>query len=308
MKIATFGADHFTCQLPRISREFLKRGYYVCENMAGPDSDCFDLAYSNNPPFDDLLACNARVKIANILDIPIHLIENGQFTQGQIDKLKSQLEQVDYVTAISQTTAKNVEKYLGVKVDKVIYNPIQDVYKINKEKGERPYEFLYVGRANDPNKRFDLIKQTFLLAQSKGDSLLHEKNLYVVGSENPCFGNYVGLISDNELRSFYEKSKFLLFPSRIEGLGLPMIEAYLNCCWPILCNDNECVNEFDLNGFAADPTPEALYEKILEIRNSEFLSMTQKYYIPIEESDFYKMFTAKSVVDKILSLCFEKEV
>lgn len=273
MKIATFGADHFTCQLPRITEEMRKRGYEVHQNNPKDDIE-YDLAYSNNPPYDDLLKCRAKIKIANVLDIPIHLIENGQYTEKDLNKLKRQLEQVDVVTFISETTKNNVINYIGqFNHTSVIYNPIQDVFEAPTETKEleKPRKgCLYVGRANDPNKRFYLIKEAFELAKQENHPEIKEENLYIVGSENPGFGNYLGSLPVTELKKLYRSCKLLLFPSKYEGLGLPMIEGYVNRCWPILCNDNLCAKEFELEReLIADPSPESFFNHTKKILNTQ---------------------------------------
>ena len=94
-----------------------------------------------------------------------------------------------------------------------------------------------MGRANDPIKRFNLIK----------DSVSKIKNglekIKVCGAENPNFGNYLGYVSDDELNNLYNSSQFLLLPSKAEGIGLPTIEAMICGTLPITCNDNETAKD-----------------------------------------------------------------
>lgn len=268
MRIALFGADGPTCQLDRIKQGFeeLQPYFEVDMNPDVNNSFPYDLAYCNNPPFDKMMECHADIKIGNVLDIPEHLIESGQFKRNELIKLRDDLIKCNAITAISHTTKNQVKKYLNLNVNKVIYNPIKPVNKtvykhINWQ--EREKLFLYVGRANDPNKRFNIIREALLLGYGDHPDIFKPQNVTVVGSENPNFGNYLGIVNDEELAELYKTHKFLLFPSKIEGIGLPMIEAILCGCKPITCNDNKCAKEFTNNRYSCDPSPESMVERIL---------------------------------------------
>jgi len=317
MRIALFGADGFTCQLPRIAEGFKNLGRNDLEIDINPKNlFYYDLAYCNNPPFDDLINCKSDIKIANILDIPEHLIESGHYTQNDLDKLKNQLLKTDVVTAISHTTANQLKKYLNINVSEVIYNPIKPVYlKDNKKKFlDRKWKYLYVGRANDPNKRFNLIIDAL---RATGE----ESKLAVVGSENPNFGNYLGVISDDDLNDLYNDSQFLIFPSRIEGIGLPMIEAAICGCVPITCLDNKCAKEFLNHRYSVEPNAGHIVSKVDEIINNltecqeispildrryyHWAGTMETYYIC--QSFEKEIFEPHTVAQKILNI-YEKEV
>lgn len=295
MRIALFGADGFTCQLDRIKQGFEELQPYFEVDM-NPDinnSFPYDLAYCNNPPFDKMLECYADIKIGNVLDIPEHLIENGQFKRNDLIKLKNDLIKCNAITSISHTTKNQVKKWLNLNVNKVIYNPIKPVgYK----KREKILPFLYVGRANDPNKRFNIVREIFRIGYTKDPNLFNLKNLAVVGSENPNFGSYLGVVSDESLNELYNQSKFLLFPSKIEGIGLPMIEACLCKCFPIVCNDNKCVKEF-LNGiFSFNPSNiEDIVDKIIFMKDMDVAGF-DKY------NDDFSIFQPKNVAQSILDV------
>jgi len=265
MRIALFGADGPTCQLDRIKQGFEQIQPYFEIDMNPDNDEPYDLAYCNNPPFDKLLKCHADIKIGNILDIPEHLIESGAFGANDLSNLKKGLVRCDAITAISHTTKNQVKKWLNLNVDKVIYNPIKPV---EYQERERIIPFLYVGRANDPNKRFNIIRKIFEIGCKKDPDLFNPSNLAVVGSENPNFGTHVGVISDENLNKMYSQSKFLLFPSKVEGIGLPMIEASLCRCFPIVCNDNKCVKEFLGGIYSFNPNDiEQMVDKIILMKD-----------------------------------------
>lgn len=295
MRIALFGADGFTCQLPRIKQGFeeLQPYFEVDMNPDVNNSYPYDLAYCNNPPFDKMLKCYADVKIGNVLDIPEHLIENGQFKREDLIKLKTSLSQCDAITAISHTTKNQMKKWLNLNVDKVVYNPIKPVVK-NRVNALRP-SFLYVGRANDPNKRFHLIREMFEIGRKIDSDLFDPLNLTVIGSENPNFGTYLGVVTDEKLNYYYNSHKFLLFPSRVEGIGLPMIEAALCGCMPITCNDNKCAREFMNNKFSCDPNPRSMVDEVLKW-NEYSANMFNGY------NNAFSIFRPKKVAQSILDV------
>jgi glycosyltransferase involved in cell wall biosynthesis len=255
MKIKTFGAKHFLGQLPRIEDGFRALGHEVI------DSGEADLVYANNPPFDEAIGYPAKKRIFNILDIPEHLLP-----EFDLEGLSKQLAHADVVTCISRSVKKQLKNYLQIDDAKVILNPIKPVSNLGFIKKE--ILFLYVGRANDPNKRFNLIKAT--MEKMK----IHERFLVVVGSDNPGFGNYLGVVSDEILNQLYNLSKFVLLPSRFEGLGLPMIEALVVGTPPILTNDNPTAIEFAPD-LVTEPTPSGL-ERRIDYVNQHYEGIVQE--------------------------------
>ena len=215
LKVKLYGAKEYWCQVPR-----LKQGFSAlnCEVVKGDD---FDFVYCNNFDFDsedsehkDSALSNDGFKIFNVLDIPPHIPDYP------IDKLKEQLSQADIVTCISEPVKKQLED-IGVD-SHVIWNPIKDVFYDPQIK--REIDCLYVGRHNDPNKRYNLLERI-------------EK--YVVGPTGGSpSGNYLGLVSDVVLNQLYNAAKIVALPSKFEGLGLPALEAMVCGAVPLVCSDN----------------------------------------------------------------------
>ena len=148
--------------------------------------------------------------------------------------------------------------------------------------------FLYVGRANDPVKRIKLIKECIILMPE------HIKNIKICGAENPGFGNYLGVISDVELNTLYNSSKFILLPSRAEGLGLPMLEGMICGTIPVTCNDNLTAKEFSPPNFICEPNARSLVNKIKELDNDYknnrevALKIGKKYKIKFDKKSIAK--------------------
>ena len=119
--------------------------------------------------------------------------------------------------------------------------------------------FLYVGRANDPVKRIKLVRDSLLKIENG------LKEIKICGSENPGFGNYMGVVSDEDLNKIYNESKYVLLPSKAEGIGLPMIEGMICGTIPITCSDNLTAKEFSPPDFICEPNTQSMVNKINEL-------------------------------------------
>ena len=151
-------------------------------------------------------------------------------------------------------------KFLNKKIE-VIYNPSKDVFHDPSIKKDN--SFLYVGRANDPVKRINLVKESLLKINN------HIEDIKICGAEDPGFGNYLGVVSDLELNKLYNSSKFVLLTSKAEGIGLSMIEGMICGSIPITCSDNLTAKEFSPLDFICEPNSQSIVDKINEL-NEEY--------------------------------------
>jgi len=251
IKITILGADGYTCQIPRIKDGMIALGHILTKDNP-------DIIFSNDPRgYNEALSIkekypNAYV-IFNFLDIPWHMPNIEKQTMMLTQKY---FMKANAVTAISFKVKKDLEKFYKKEIH-VIYNPIKDVhYNKNIKKNNM---FLYVGRANDPIKRIKLVHDSLLNINNE------IKKIKICGSENAKFGNYLGVVKDDELNKLYNSSKYLCLPSKAEGIGLPMIEAMICGAIPITCNDNETAKEFSPVDFICDPKAESIVKKILDL-------------------------------------------
>lgn len=281
MKIKIFG---WKCPpldvVSRVEEGLINNGAIICNDGE------VDLLYKNEDFYDEAIDFLKKTTkkpfvIFNILDLQVN---NPNYN---LYKIKEQLQYSDVVTCISDSVKNQIKKHLNIEAQ-VIYNPIKDV----SYKGiDKKISFLYVGRANDQNKRFRLAAEA-----------LHMKNwskgLVVCGSENPMFGNYAGIVSDADLNEFYNISKFTLLPSKFEGIGLPMIEAMICGSIPITCKDNPTALEFSPEHFICDPNPTAIIEKIQELnQNYDYFQKIALQYGEKYLSMMNKNKVAKNIID-----------
>ena len=277
IKISILGADGYTCQIPRIKEGMKNLGHILSEKSPS-------LIYANDPTgYNKAMTLKKKFPssylILNFLDVPWHFPNIDKQTKLLVEQF---LTKADAVTVISFKVKKDLAKFLNKKIE-VIYNPIKDVFHDKSIKKNNT--FLYVGRANDPIKRIDLVKESFLKIKNS------VKEIKICGSENPGFGNYLGVISDIELNKLYNSSKFVLLPSKAEGIGLPMIEGMICGAIPITCSDNLTAKEFSPPEFICEPNAQSIVNKIegldkeYENKRKIALRMGKKYKIQFDKKN-----------------------
>ncbi len=282
MKISVFGMLPFS---HLIKEGFEKLGHEISNENP-------ELIYANDPRgYKEAILVKTKYKNApltlNILDIPWHMPNIQQQTKLLVNQF---LIQADFVSTISLKVKKDLSQFFNKKIH-VIYNPIKDVYY--DEKILKNNMFLFVGRANDPIKRFDLVRDTLIKIK---DGI---KKIKVCGAENPNFGNYLGYVSDEELNNLYNSTQFVLLPSKAEGIGLPMIESMICGALPITCSDNETAKEFLPRDFICEPNPKSMLEHIKKLEN-EYVN---KRNLAFEFGKKYKeKFNKSSIAENILNI------
>tara|TARA_B100001996_G_scaffold371169_1_gene346235 strand:+ start:133 stop:1014 length:882 start_codon:yes stop_codon:yes gene_type:complete len=285
IRVTILGADGYTCQIPRIKEGMESLGHILTKETP-------DIIYSNDPRgYDEALFLKKKYPnsyvIFNFLDIPWQAKNIEEQTKLLV---KHYFSKANIITAISFKVKKDLEKFYNKDIE-VIYNPVKDIYFDKKIKKNN--DFLYVGRANDPIKRIKLAYET--LAKNPE----HLKNIKICGSENPGFGKYVGIVSDEDLNKLYNSSKFILLPSKAEGIGLPMIEGMICGCIPITCSDNLTAKEFSPSDFICEPNAESMLEKIKNINNQ----YESKRLLALQYGEKYKIqFNKKNIAKNIIDV------
>lgn len=288
MKIKLFGAgikdNYYSSQCPRIRQGLIELGNEIIE-----DGNC-DTIFSNDPGgFQEAIEYKQKyggILILNFLDIPFWINEFNKW----LIKVKQQITSADIITTISYSSRYEISKYLGIDA-KVIYNPIKDVSNLRIQK--KIYPFISIGRVNDAGKRFYLVKGVV------NRTLGRENNLIVCGSENPFYGQYKGIISDEELNLLLNQTKYMLYLASRDGLGLPPIEHV--CCGgiSILCNDSPTSCEFFPEYLLCDPNIDSITNKLLEIEQST--DFYRKICLDLA-NDYMVRFNKKTIAQNILNL------
>ncbi len=284
IKFAGLGWEGPTGQIARIREGIQELGHEI-------NNDNPDLIYCNDPgQYLNGIKLKKRFSKAilffNFLDVPWHF--PGVMKKLTIESTLMR-EHADIVSVISNKVKKDLSKFYNKKIE-VIYNPSKDV-SFNKSIN-KTNNFLYVGRANDPVKRVKLIYEAF-----KNDSEI--KNIIFCGPEDPRFGNYLGIVEDKKLNELYNSSKFVLLPSKAEGIGLSMIEGMICGSVPLMCSDNLTAKEFAPNEFFCEPDPKSLKNKIEEVEK-EYNNYREK---SLEYGRKYKIqFNKKTIANNIIEI------
>ena len=150
----------------------------------------------------------------------------------------ARLPQMDKIICISQFTADEAMSLLSISPDRleVVYcgSDLAETSDSSAGALELPPlpddYFLFVGSL-EPGKNLALLKDVYQLAASSGVSLppLLIAGVRWTGVEDegaaPKEWIYLGRVSDNALAALYRQATALVFPSKYEGFGLPVLEA-----------------------------------------------------------------------------------
>jgi glycosyltransferase involved in cell wall biosynthesis len=178
--------------------------------------------------------------------------------------------------------------------DCVIGDAMRDVFFDNAY--PQDIDVLFVGRTEEPRKRFELGLEAVrawnpnavvVAAGMRSQRLPESSNL-----------KYAGFVSDSMLNTLYNRSKYLMFPSEFEGLGLPPIEAMI-CGVPVVaCSDCEAIQDYMPPQFIAEPTVESLVEKLkyIEFRYAEIVQNLLNKTAPSLYMRYNKIAIAKKYI------------
>ena len=157
------------------------------------------------------------------------------------------LHDSDRVICVSRFTADEAIELLGLPAAKisVIHNgcPFEphELPSETEPEFRAPADFfLFVGSL-EPGKNLRLLKETYDVAETNRQAL---PPLLIVGARwegvmregaPPPNWHYLGRQSDEVLVYLYRRALALLFPSKYEGFGFPLIEAMALGC-PVICS------------------------------------------------------------------------
>lgn len=180
--------------------------------------------------------------------------------------LSHAIKNAQKIIAVSNTTKKEIVDHYDVDKSKieVTYEGFDSkINSSNKHIVDGDY-FLYVGNAY-PHKNLDFLLEAFRIFHEQSNNI----KLVLVGKEDYFYKKIsekikelsldssvqlFGYATDDQLSSLYKNAKALIFPSKMEGFGLPILEALANNCL-VIASDIQIAHEigddslvyFDLN-------------------------------------------------------------
>lgn len=200
--------------------------------------DAYFLPYIKDIPF-----------VLTIHDM-IHEIFTQQIWNDNEEKYKRKLaERADAIIAISQNTKKDILRFLNVPEEKihVIYHGYSQGISPKKESLiSEPY-FLYVGgRFGYKNfswflKQFEKLSMPDIKLVCAGAPFTQTERMLI--SELGLQKQLICITpSDSELLTLYRDAIAFVYPSKYEGFGLPILEAFSQQC-PVLLSNASCFPE-----------------------------------------------------------------
>ena len=160
--------------------------------------------------------------------------------------LKASFRLASAATAVSDYTALGLQRSLGIKSAKVIYNSVNTVTFTpdSDREGIRsgPFRLLFVG---NPIRRkgADLFAPIMRALGAKFELYftagLRELNPQNIGPNMFSVGR---ITDDLDLVKLYQRSDALLFPSRFEGLPIAVLEA-MACAKPVIAANTSSLAE-----------------------------------------------------------------
>lgn len=181
------------------------------------------------------------------------------------------------VTAVSQYTAKQNKRYLGVKNITAIHNWIDtDVFiPAEKQKKDNKFKLLFVGNLSR-RKGSDLLPEIMSQLGEQYELYFTGKTEFYSDTNLPVNMLPLGEVrNQKELINLYQQSDAMLFPSRLEGLSLAAIEAQA-CGLPIIANNTSSMPEVVSDGVTGflcqQDNVEAFVNKIKKLYGSPNLA------------------------------------
>ncbi|MEM7145293.1 MAG: glycosyltransferase family 1 protein [Verrucomicrobiota bacterium] len=188
----------------------------------------------------------------------IPLREREGLSDAQLRRIRERVgwvRRADRVVAVSDFTRGDIVKFLGVERERIEVIPNGTAFGEVEE--ERPAEWervegwgreglfrlLVVGSAV-PRKNLGMVSEVVQRLEREGircavvkagsafPSIVRERLEREIGADRMIGA---GLVSDGTLKWLYGACDVMFFPSKLEGFGLPVVEA-LGCGCPVVCS------------------------------------------------------------------------
>lgn len=287
----------------RYAIDLIKKGDYNVFHPTGMDD--YFLPYLHKKPF-----------VITIHDMIPELLKNGD---SNISRVKRKLAQKSsHIIAVSENTKADIIKLWGIPEEKitVIYHAAEKVsFGVNNlllNKINLPNKFfLYIGKRSGYKSFKDFLIQTSLFFQQNRD-------VYLLCTGSPFTKEEMILIEKlkltSQLKSYfftteqlmytYSKAIAFIFPSKYEGFGIPILEAFAMKC-PVLLNNTSCFPEIAKDAalyFNLEDNTSCLHslETIYNMSPNERMQLVQKGTERFKNFSWEK--SAKQLVDVYKSI------
>lgn len=243
MKVSCLGSRFFGGQIEGVEAGFRALGHEVTPYLSDAGLVYVnDIAHHKQAVADKLSGALAGKLVLNTQDLPFHLGANWDY-----EGCARLLAHADALTTISAYVQWQVKSRLGFD-STVVFQPIKPVRR-DPAARQRPFpRFLSASRRSDFNKRYAIAAAALQLLGYT------ERDVALVGNEGG-WGDYLGVLSDENLNVAYNSADFVICVGKIEGLCLGVCEAMAAGAVPLVCNDLTTLDEL----LPADLFPEFRY-------------------------------------------------
>lgn len=277
-----------------------------------------DIYHSPSP---DALDIDGVKIIVTVHDLIFKTFPQGH-TQKTIEATEKQFQNIvkyaDKIICVSKNTINDMSQYFNIDkkkislvyqgVDKSIFYPMEleenlVAQKFIRSKGINEPFILSVGTI-EPRKNLENLIYSFNILKSKK---LFFGKLAIVGMKGWMSEGiatlvrkldlkedivFLGYLTDNQLRYFYNNAQVFVFPSFYEGFGFPIIEAF--CCGApvVTSNVSSCPEIAQDAAVISDPyKPADIANGIVQILHDEKLRRTlrEKGFVRSVDFSFRKM-------------------
>jgi len=204
----------------------------------------------------DYLRYNSRPVVLTVHDL-IHKRLPGWFKPQAIDDFDRCITSADALIAISNATKNDIVDYYGIDGNRitVVYHGYTPVTGVDAARPPVKGRYiLFVGKRGG-YKNFDTLLRAFsIIAEHDRDLKLvctgrpftsEEKRL--IGAAGVSSRVEQHLFSPGEMGALYAGAQCFVFPSRLEGFGMPILEAFA-AGTPVALSDASCLPEIAAGG------------------------------------------------------------